>query len=159
LRPGRDRGQRGQVTGAEPPVALDHHRHAGGFRVVVHLVSPATATPADAAAATTPAAASTGGFGPMSQPPVVRAAVIGGHGRIPPSPGWWFLVTATVPHLPAYTGYVPPEVSVQPAVQQRVGARCRHGHHVDDRERLVQYVRGVDQVRLELDEQREHCQR
>jgi len=124
---------------------------------VVHLVSPATAATAEAAAS--PAATSAGRFGPEPRPPVVRAAVIGGHGRISSTPRRRFLVAAAVPHLPAYTGYVPPEVGVQPAVQQRVGARGRHGHHVDDRERLVQRVRGVDQVRLELDEQREQRQR
>jgi len=159
LRPGRDRGQRGQVAGAEPPVALDHHRHASGLGVVMHLVPPATTTSAESAAAATPTAASASRFGPEPQPPVVRAAVVGGHGRVPPPPGRWFLVTTAVPHLSTYTGYVPPEVGVEPAVQQWIGARGRHGHHVDDRERLVQCVCGVDQMRLELDEQREHCQR
>lgn len=35
LRPRRDRGQGGQVTGAEPPVALDDDRQPGGLGVMV----------------------------------------------------------------------------------------------------------------------------
>lgn len=116
LRPGRYRGQCGQIAGAEPPVALDHHRHAGGLGVVVHLVPSASAATA-ATASTATATTSAGRLGPHAHAPVVRAAVIGGHRWVPPPPGRRFLVTAAVPHLPAYTGYVPPEVGVEPAVQ------------------------------------------